>query len=58
MPDLTDELDVSAPGHVGCCPCGHDDAAHDAIARRYCGATITGNLERGCICAPFLEAGR
>jgi hypothetical protein len=33
------------------CACGHLDAEHDAIATRYCLATTTGHLDRGCICA-------
>ena len=33
------------------CTCGHPDAQHDAIATRYCLATATGHLDRGCICA-------
>jgi hypothetical protein len=35
---------------VAWCPCGHAPEVHDAIATRYCGATIAGHLERGCIC--------
>lgn len=33
------------------CACGHPYAQHDAIATRYCLATATGHLDRGCICA-------
>ena len=33
------------------CACGHPHAQHDAIAARYCLATATGHLDRGCICA-------
>ena len=36
---------------VATCTCGHADDDHDAIARRYCGATIAAALSRGCICA-------
>ena len=32
------------------CMCGHVELDHDAIARRYCAATTSGDLTRGCIC--------
>ena len=32
------------------CACGHTELEHDAIARRYCAATSSGDLTRGCIC--------
>ena len=32
------------------CACGHPHADHDAIAARYCAATIAGSLARGCVC--------
>ncbi len=32
------------------CACGHVEAEHDPIARRYCAATASGELPRGCIC--------
>jgi hypothetical protein len=32
------------------CPCGHPESTHDLIAARYCRATISGALPRGCIC--------
>ncbi len=34
----------------GTCPCGHPDSGHDLVAARYCRATISGALQRGCIC--------
>ncbi len=33
-----------------CAACPHDLAGHDAIALRFCRATATGSLERGCVC--------
>ena len=33
------------------CTCGHAYAAHDVVARRYCDASITQYLDRGCICS-------
>jgi hypothetical protein len=33
------------------CACGHPRAEHDAVAARYCAATISGSLARGCVCA-------
>jgi hypothetical protein len=35
---------------VKLCTCGHDELQHDAIARRYCAATSSAELIRGCIC--------
>jgi hypothetical protein len=31
--------------------CEHPAADHDAIARRYCNATVERALTRGCICS-------
>jgi hypothetical protein len=36
-----------------CDVCGHPDTAHDDIARRYCKATLSSALSRGCICSPL-----
>ena len=33
------------------CVCGHPHTHHDAIGLRYCAATISGSMTRGCICA-------
>jgi hypothetical protein len=33
------------------CRCGHDTGQHDVMADRYCAATLSGDLQRGCICA-------
>jgi len=38
------------PVAVATCACGHRVEDHDAIARRYCAATIAAVLPRGCIC--------
>jgi hypothetical protein len=32
------------------CPCGHTADEHDSLAARYCRATVTGDLDRGCMC--------
>lgn len=32
------------------CGCGHDAARHDRTALRYCRATASNELRRGCIC--------
>ena len=34
------------------CQCGHSAGEHDAVAARYCRATVSGELPRGCICVP------
>ncbi|WP_156935004.1 RGCVC family protein [Pseudonocardia spinosispora] len=33
-----------------CEACGHDEAAHDVTATRYCAATVARGTERGCVC--------
>ncbi|TQM15672.1 RGCVC family protein [Pseudonocardia kunmingensis] len=33
-----------------CAACPHDRDAHDRIGTRFCCATITGALSRGCVC--------
>jgi hypothetical protein len=43
------ELPLPAAQAV-CDVCPHAAAAHDGIGRRYCDATLTGALTRGCIC--------
>ena len=32
------------------CWCSHPFSEHDAIASRYCAATMSAGLTRGCIC--------
>lgn len=32
------------------CACGHLELGHDPIARRFCTATSSAGLTRGCIC--------
>lgn len=39
------------PSQEELCVCGHSWGRHDAIALRYCNATTSGNLVRGCVCA-------
>jgi hypothetical protein len=34
------------------CVCGHTTEDHDPVADRYCAATLTNGLTRGCICQP------
>jgi hypothetical protein len=38
------------PALAVCDVCPHPAAAHDAISRRFCDATLTGAITRGCIC--------
>lgn len=33
-----------------CAACPHESALHDRIGSRFCGATIAGGLDRGCVC--------
>lgn len=32
------------------CACGHARGQHDSISSRYCDATVSGGLDRGCLC--------
>jgi hypothetical protein len=50
---------TSTPSPVGtprpdaqavCDVCPHPAAAHDVISRRFCSATLSGAITRGCIC--------
>ena len=47
-------------GEADVCACGHAAERHDAHASRYCRATVSNELRRGCICVdPTAEsAGR
>jgi hypothetical protein len=40
-----------SPTEQQCLACGHPMTRHDALGRRFCAATVTSSLERGCICA-------
>ena len=44
-PQTLDEVDVT------CSVCAHPRAAHDAIAARFCDATVAGRHDRGCVCS-------
>jgi hypothetical protein len=37
-------------GETDLCGCGHAAERHDAHALRYCRATVSNELRRGCIC--------
>ena len=46
-------IDQSRGEDLQACPtCEHGVAHHDAIALRYCKATLVSELTRGCICKP------
>lgn len=40
----------SGPQAAGCAVCAHVWTEHDAIAARYCTATVAGEFDRGCVC--------
>jgi hypothetical protein len=42
--------DASEDLNEACDVCPHPHAGHDAIAARFCAATITGAIARGCDC--------
>ena len=45
----------AANGEVatGCAACPHPWTTHDAIAARYCTATVAGKFSRGCVCTAY-----
>lgn len=56
MPANSDVTTVTSPSTARVqtateqCGCGHLDKAHDEIAVRYCAATRSAAVTRGCIC--------
>jgi hypothetical protein len=38
------------PSGTACMACGHERDAHDAIAQRFCNATVEHAFTRGCMC--------
>jgi hypothetical protein len=46
---LTETVRASAD-ETACNACPHPSADHDKIAQRFCDATLTGAMDRGCIC--------
>lgn len=51
-PAAKDDIDTDAVVDETCSVCGHPMRAHDAIGTRFCAATMTGSLNRGCVCQP------
>lgn len=43
-------VDTPAAAAPGCAACPHAQADHDAVSQRYCQATVTSALTRGCVC--------
>ncbi|MDN3352004.1 RGCVC family protein [Actinomadura sp. DC4] len=41
---------TTKPDDETLCACGHPADAHDAVAVRYCAATASSALTRGCVC--------
>ncbi|MEU4746175.1 RGCVC family protein [Actinosynnema sp. NPDC023658] len=52
-PVLLDPLapDSAVQAEPSCPACPHPADAHDPLARRFCAATRTGGLHRGCLCS-------
>jgi hypothetical protein len=48
-PTTTRERPGPAP-EAACAACPHPLTGHDAVALRYCRATVSSALDRGCIC--------
>jgi hypothetical protein len=46
-------MPTSQPGEDAMCSvCPHPVDGHDAIGLRFCRATATGGIDRGCVCRP------
>jgi hypothetical protein len=50
MSTLLGAVPPQAPPAAELCTCGHPESEHDVVARRYCSATSSADLVRGCIC--------
>lgn len=50
-PSTSTDVAMTVTTEATTCTCGHTNAAHDVVARRYCSATIRQSLDRGCICS-------
>jgi hypothetical protein len=48
-------IDLPPEPAAGCDCCVHSWQAHDAMAQRFCGATMAMAHIRGCICRPTAE---
>ena len=48
--DVAAAADPEVTAAASCDVCGHPTAAHDRISSRFCQATQSGALSRGCIC--------
>jgi hypothetical protein len=46
----TSTVDVEAEMVERCSTCQHPRDAHDSLSARFCAATATSGLARGCIC--------
>lgn len=46
----TSTVDVIVEDAERCSTCRHPAADHDTLSARYCAATMSGGLTRGCIC--------
>jgi hypothetical protein len=51
QPVTTTSPDVGELTDGGCAVCPHPMADHDRISARYCVATASGSIERGCVCS-------
>jgi hypothetical protein len=43
-------VEPTADAKPGCDMCSHPLEAHDSIATRYCAASASSALSRGCVC--------
>jgi hypothetical protein len=46
----TTTLEESEAEGANCAVCPHPWGNHDAIAARFCAATVVGRYSRGCVC--------
>lgn len=50
IPTASDVPAPEARDDGACDACQHPSAEHDAIAARFCSATMNGAITRGCVC--------
>ncbi|MGY1639037.1 RGCVC family protein [Geodermatophilus sp. SYSU D00742] len=51
-PEGPSEVSSRSADDPGCDVCPHPVAGHDPIALRFCRATLTAGVDRGCVCRP------
>ncbi len=48
----SENVSLTSPDPLRCPVCPHRVADHDAIAERFCSATLASGSAHGCVCRP------